>query len=136
MSSSIGIKSCLFNLQRSARSPLLHVSFNAYCQQHAQILFVGGGPSGSYAAACLAREGFHVVILEAAEFPRLVPFYFNTSFPAYMRKSLTNPPAEFRYHIGESLLPSVRHHLRFIGADDKVDSFGFFKKVRLVFMLF
>ncbi|KAI0280415.1 FAD/NAD(P)-binding domain-containing protein [Russula aff. rugulosa BPL654] len=70
--------------------------------KHAQILVVGGGPSGAYAAACLAREGFHVVILEAAEFPR--------------------------YHIGESLLPSVRHHLRFIGADDKVDSFGFFKK--------
>jgi len=56
-------------------------------QQHAQILVVGGGPSGSYAAACLAREGFHVAILEAAEFPRLVPFCFDTSLPAYMRKS-------------------------------------------------
>jgi 2-polyprenyl-6-methoxyphenol hydroxylase-like FAD-dependent oxidoreductase len=98
---------------------------------------VGGGPSGSYAAACLAREGFHVVILEAAGFPRLVlPFSDLTPlFPAYMRKSLINPPLHVRYHIGESLLPSVRHHLRFIGADDKVDSFGFFKKVRLVYVL-
>ena len=52
-----------------------------------------------------------------------------------MRKYLINPPLYFRYHIGESLLPSVRHHLRFIGADDKVDSFGFFKKVGLVYML-
>lgn len=52
----------------------------SYSQQHAQVLVVGGGPSGAYAAACLAREGFHVVILEAAEFPRLVPFCFDTFF--------------------------------------------------------
>ena len=52
-----------------------------------------------------------------------------------MRKSLINPPLDFRYHIGESLLPTVRYHLRFIGADDKVDSFGFFKKVRFLLML-
>ncbi|KAH8998091.1 FAD/NAD(P)-binding domain-containing protein [Lactarius akahatsu] len=70
--------------------------------EHAQILIVGGGPSGSYAAASLALEGFHVVLLEATAFPR--------------------------YHIGESLIPSVRHHLRFIGAEEKVASHGFFKK--------
>ncbi|KAI0264704.1 hypothetical protein BC834DRAFT_1042243 [Gloeopeniophorella convolvens] len=70
--------------------------------QHAQILVVGGGPSGSYAAAALAREGFHVVLFEAAVFPR--------------------------YHIGESLLPSIRHHLRFIEAEEKVVSHGFIKK--------
>jgi NADPH-dependent 2,4-dienoyl-CoA reductase/sulfur reductase-like enzyme len=63
-------------------TPLLFISLSmSYSPQHAQILVVGGGPSGSYAAACLAREGFHVVILEAAEFPRLVPFCFDTSFP-------------------------------------------------------
>ncbi|KAI9458851.1 FAD/NAD(P)-binding domain-containing protein [Lactarius psammicola] len=67
--------------------------------EHAQILVVGGGPSGSYAAASLALEGFHVVLLEATA-----------------------------YHIGESLIPSVRHHLRFIGAEEKVASHGFFKK--------
>jgi len=35
-----------------------------------QILIVGGGPAGSYAAAALAREGFEVTLLEAAKFPR------------------------------------------------------------------
>ena len=34
-----------------------------------------------------------------------------------------------RYHIGESLLPSVRHYLRFIDAEDKVANFGFARKV-------
>lgn len=58
-------------------------------------------------------------------------FALTRLFPAYMR----NPPLDFRYHIGESLLPSVRHHLRFIEAYDKVDSFGFFKKVGSVYML-
>lgn len=38
--------------------------------QHAQILVVGGGPSGSYTASALSREGLDVVLLEAAHFPR------------------------------------------------------------------
>ncbi|EJF65204.1 FAD/NAD(P)-binding domain-containing protein [Dichomitus squalens LYAD-421 SS1] len=70
--------------------------------QHAQILVIGGGPGGSYTASVLAREGFDVVVFEAAKFPR--------------------------YHIGESLLPSVRHYLRFIDAEDKVASYGFVPK--------
>ncbi|KAG1901077.1 putative halogenase [Suillus fuscotomentosus] len=64
-----------------------------------QILVVGGGPAGSYAAAALAREGFEVTLLEAAKFPR--------------------------YHIGESLLPSVRRFLAFIGAEELVMNHGF-----------
>ncbi|KAG1723503.1 putative halogenase [Suillus lakei] len=64
-----------------------------------QILVVGGGPSGSYAAAALAREGFEVTLLEAAKFPR--------------------------YHIGESMLPSVRPFLGFIGAEQAVMDYGF-----------
>ncbi|TFK47870.1 FAD/NAD(P)-binding domain-containing protein [Heliocybe sulcata] len=67
-----------------------------------QILVVGGGPAGSYAAAALAREGFQVVLMEAAKFPR--------------------------YHIGESLIPSVRHYLKFIGAEEKVAQYGFAHK--------
>ncbi|KZV76790.1 FAD/NAD(P)-binding domain-containing protein [Peniophora sp. CONT] len=66
---------------------------------HTQVLIVGGGPAGSYAAAALVREGLHVVLFEAAEFPR--------------------------YHVGESLIPSARHHLSFIGADSKVEAAGF-----------
>jgi NADPH-dependent 2,4-dienoyl-CoA reductase/sulfur reductase-like enzyme len=38
----------------------------------AQILVLGGGPAGSYAASMLALEGFDVVLLEAAKFPRQV----------------------------------------------------------------
>ncbi|CAL1711240.1 unnamed protein product [Somion occarium] len=67
-----------------------------------QILVIGGGPAGSYSSAALAREGFNVVLLEMAHFPR--------------------------YHVGESLIPSVRHYLRFIDAESKVANFGFVRK--------
>ncbi|TFK75466.1 FAD/NAD(P)-binding domain-containing protein [Pluteus cervinus] len=70
--------------------------------KHAQILVIGGGPAGAYAASALAREGHSVTVLEAAKFPR--------------------------YHIGESLIPSVRHYLRFIGAEDKLVNHGFIPK--------
>ncbi|KAI0779599.1 FAD/NAD-P-binding domain-containing protein [Fomes fomentarius] len=70
--------------------------------KHAQILVIGGGPGGSYTASVLAREGLDVVLFEAAKFPR--------------------------YHIGESLLPSCRHFLRFIDAESKVANHGFTRK--------
>lgn len=38
--------------------------------QYTQVLVVGGGPAGSYAAAALAREGIDVTLLEASKFPR------------------------------------------------------------------
>ncbi|ORY71356.1 uncharacterized protein BCR38DRAFT_8691 [Pseudomassariella vexata] len=63
------------------------------------VLVVGGGPAGSYAASALAREGIDVVLLEADKFPR--------------------------YHIGESMLPSMRHFLKFIDAYEKWDAYGF-----------
>ncbi|KAI0644720.1 hypothetical protein C8Q79DRAFT_912671 [Trametes meyenii] len=70
--------------------------------QHAKVLVIGGGPAGSYTAAVLAREGIDVVLFEAAKFPR--------------------------YHIGESLIPSVRHFLRFIDMEEKIASHGFVRK--------
>ncbi|KAJ7508837.1 putative halogenase [Mycena galericulata] len=68
-----------------------------------EILIIGGGPAGAYAASALTREGFNVTLLEKEHFPR--------------------------YHIGESMLPSCRPFLRFIGAEDKVVNHGFAVKV-------
>lgn len=73
------------------------------------ILVVGGGPGGSYAASALAREGLDVVLLEGDKFPR--------------------------YHIGESMLASMRHFLRFIDLDSTFDSHGFIKKRGAAFKL-
>lgn len=38
--------------------------------------------------------------------------------------------ATFSYHIGESMLPSMRHFLKFIDAYEKWDAHGFNIKVR------
>ncbi|KAF8629421.1 hypothetical protein AX15_003471 [Amanita polypyramis BW_CC] len=70
--------------------------------EHSPILVIGGGPAGAYAAAALAREGFQVALFEATKFPR--------------------------YHVGESLIPSIRHYLRFIGAEEKLVNCGFVRK--------
>ncbi|KAJ3844323.1 FAD binding domain-containing protein [Lentinula raphanica] len=70
--------------------------------QYVEVLIIGGGPAGSYAASVLSREGLDVAVLESCKFPR--------------------------YHIGESLIPSVRPYLRFIGAEEKVAEYGFMRK--------
>ncbi|KAG1865902.1 hypothetical protein DFJ58DRAFT_863667 [Suillus subalutaceus] len=67
--------------------------------KHAQILVVGGGPSGSYTASALAGKGSTSCYWRLHSFPR--------------------------YHIGESLIPSVRHYLRFIDAEQKLVEMGF-----------
>ena len=73
------------------------------------VLVIGGGPAGSYSAAALALEGINTVLLEADIFPR--------------------------YHIGESMLPSIRHFLRFIDLDSEFNSYGFTKKIGAAFKL-
>ncbi|KAL2147438.1 hypothetical protein VTI28DRAFT_9337 [Corynascus sepedonium] len=73
------------------------------------VLVVGGGPAGSFAATVLAREGIDVVLLESDKHPR--------------------------YHIGESMLPSMGHFLRFIDCYDAFNSHGFIKKKGAAFRL-
>ncbi|KAK5991522.1 Flavin-dependent halogenase ascD [Cladobotryum mycophilum] len=73
------------------------------------VLVIGGGPGGSYTAAALAREGIDTVLLEGDKFPR--------------------------YHIGESMLASMRHLLRFIDLDKTFDQYGFVKKPGAAFKL-
>lgn len=67
-----------------------------------QVLVIGGGPAGSTAAGLLAKQGFHVTLLEREHFPR--------------------------YHIGESILPSCRPIFHQLGVWDKVESHGFVPK--------
>ncbi|KZS94789.1 FAD/NAD(P)-binding domain-containing protein [Sistotremastrum niveocremeum HHB9708] len=81
---------------------LVHLIHNMQIPSKAQILVIGGGPGGSYSATTLVREGFDVVLLEASEFPR--------------------------YHIGESMLPSLRTFLSFIDCDEKMGAHGFTPK--------
>jgi flavin-dependent dehydrogenase len=64
-----------------------------------RILVIGGGPGGSTAATLLARQGYEVVLFERAHFPR--------------------------YHIGESLLPSILQILNLLGASHKIEEMGF-----------
>jgi flavin-dependent dehydrogenase len=72
------------------------------------VLVVGGGPSGSTAAAWLARAGRNVTLLERDQFPR--------------------------FHIGESLLSSANDVLTAIGARDLVTHAGFPQKWGATFM--
>jgi flavin-dependent dehydrogenase len=69
---------------------------------HCQVLVVGGGPGGSTAAHLLKRDGHEVTLLERATFPR--------------------------YHIGESLQPSVLAVLDRLALRDPLLERGFVKK--------
>ena len=62
------------------------------------VAVIGGGPSGSTAAALLARRGYRVIALEKARHPR--------------------------FHIGESLLPMNLPIFERLGVLDKVRALG------------
>ncbi len=66
------------------------------------VVVIGGGPSGSTAAALLARRGRRVIALEKAHHPR--------------------------FHIGESLLPMNLPVFERLGVLDKVRALGVFKR--------
>jgi flavin-dependent dehydrogenase len=69
--------------------------------EHCDVGVIGGGPSGSTAAALLARRGYQVIALEKARHPR--------------------------FHIGESLLPMNLPIFERLGVLDKVRALGVFK---------
>ncbi|HEY2342707.1 MAG TPA: NAD(P)/FAD-dependent oxidoreductase [Chthoniobacteraceae bacterium] len=71
-------------------------------------LIIGGGPSGSCAAAILAEYGRRVLILEREKFPR--------------------------YHIGESLIPFTYEPLKRIGMIPKMKASHFVKKYSVAFV--
>jgi flavin-dependent dehydrogenase len=70
--------------------------------KHTQALVIGGGPAGSTTATLLARNGVDVTLLESSRFPR--------------------------YHIGESLLPSILSIMDLLGAREKMESYGYTRK--------
>jgi flavin-dependent dehydrogenase len=69
--------------------------------EQCDVAVIGGGPSGSTAAALLARRGYKVIALEKAHHPR--------------------------FHIGESLLPMNLPIFERLGVLDKVRALGIFK---------
>lgn len=73
------------------------------------VLIIGGGPSGSTAAAYARKEGLNVCLVEREKFPR--------------------------FHIGESLLPHGNEIMRETGVWPKIEAAGFIKKYGALFHL-
>ncbi|KAJ8488641.1 hypothetical protein ONZ51_g3445 [Trametes cubensis] len=71
---------------------------SASLPNHAQILVIGGGPGGSYAAAALAREGFDVVLFEAAKFPRHFLRFIDAEEKVIARGFARKPGAAIKFN--------------------------------------
>ncbi len=72
------------------------------------VIVIGGGPSGSTAAALLAQKGRRVLLLEKVKFPR--------------------------YHVGESLMPYCWYTLERLGVLEEMDRMAFTKKYSVQFV--
>lgn len=108
--------------------------------QETAVLVIGGGPAGSYAACALAREGISTTLLEADVFPRYVKggflFFFGEIIILFGISSMNHGTAvlnAFRYHVGESMLASLRPFLHYIDLDSKFRNHGFTKKVSTLY---
>ncbi|KAJ3748546.1 hypothetical protein DFH05DRAFT_572212 [Lentinula detonsa] len=88
--------------------------------KHVEVLIIGGGPAGSYAASVLSREGIDVVVLESTKFPRyhigefssfqgLIPKVFNRVLPD-RRKSHTICPTISSIHRRRGKSGQLRVH--------------------------
>lgn len=94
--------------------------------QETSVLVIGGGPAGPYAACALAREGVRVTVLEADIFPR----YVFACLISHIQQDYLCCEKVVRYHVGESMLASLRPFPRFIDLDSTFVEHGFKRKVR------